>query len=494
MLPAARPSLQHLTTVDRRIWYMIAVICAFAILIVKEVSLPPAVMLSVGVVGLFALLIVGLQSPELPLYVLVAYLPFSRLLTGDFGTNAYAFNMTNILTGWVLMSYGLQRISSGQPLFQGTPLNVAVWLFCGLGTVSLVRAGSSYGSWYIWQFITPLKRWLTPVLFYFLALWVVRDRRVLKTVVVLIMVTVTIVALMAIRDYLYVDDSSFDDARVGGIVEHSNTLGAFFVYYMFLFLGFFLEYPKRTLNIWLLLVPFLLCFRGIMVTFSRGAYLAFAAGSLAACWFRQKLLFIAAVGVGVMLLVNPMLLPSGIRFRMGQTVQGNVADMAGEDLTQTLEASSAVRIRIWRGAAQIIKEHPMWGIGYGAFPTFIPRYVEEPIGEMDAHNSYLLIAAEMGIPTLLVFLLVLFMAWGYSFWLYHHTTDLVFKATALGVMAGLVGLLVANMFGSRMDDQSVSSYFWILCGLIMRAVLIERQILRGTRSETRTQGQGTHGT
>ena len=130
----------------------------------------------------------------------------------------------------------------------------------------------------------------------------------------------------------------------------------------------------------------------------------------------------------------------------------------------------------------------MWGIGYGAFPTFIPRYTEGQIGEMDAHNSYLLIAAEMGIPTLLVFLLILVMAWAYSFWLYHHTTDLSIKAIALGVMAGLVGLVVANMFGSRMDDQAVSSYFWILCGLIMRGVLIERRERLDRRRAARSRG------
>ena len=470
----ARRPLEVLTTVDRRVWSMIAVVCFFGILVIKEVSLPHGVMIVLGLVGLFALLVMGIQSPELPLYVLVAYLPFSRLLSGSFGTHAYAFNMTNILTAWVLIAYVLSRLSSGQSLFQGTPFNRVVWLFCGLGTVSLLRASATYGSWYLWEFITPLKQWLTPIFFYFLTLWVVRDRQVLKTVAVLIMVTLTIVALMAIRDYMNVGDASFDESRIGGIAEHSNTLGAFFVYYMFLFLGFFLIYPKNQLKIWMLLIPFALCFRGIMVTFSRGAYLAFAAGSLAACWFRHKLLFIGAVALGLLLMANPILLPSGIRFRIGQTIEHKMEDLNSDELEQNLEASSAHRITIWRGALQMIKKHPMWGVGYGAFPATIPNYASGQLGYVDAHNSYLLIAAEMGIPTLLVFLLVLVMAWAYTYWLYHHTTDLSIKSIALGVMAGLVGLLVANMFGSRMDDQAVSSYFWILCGLVMRGVLIER--------------------
>jgi len=461
---------------------MIMGIGFFGVIIMKEIALPQPIILAMGGFGLLGLLMVGLQYPEIPLYVLVAYIPFSRLLVGNFGTQATAFNMTNILMGWVFMAHALRQMSRGQPLFQGTPLNRVILLFCLMGAASLMRASWSYGSWYAGAYIIELKRWLTPMGFYFLTLWVVRDRKVLKTVAVVVMIAVAMVSVMAIRDYMYIGDDSFDEARVGGIVEHSNTLGAFFVYYMFLFLGFFLVYPKKKLKIWMLLIPFLMCFRGIMVTFSRGAYLACAFGGIAACFFRSKLLFLGVVMMGVFALANPWMLPSGIRFRLGQTVT-NRAAFGEADLTQTLEMSSALRIHIWRGAAQIIKDHPWWGVGYGAFPRFIGQYTQGVIGYMDAHNSYLLIGAEMGVPTLAIFLLLLFMAMWYTYWLYRHASDLSIKAIALGFLAGLCGLLVANMFGSRMDSQEAAGYFWVLSGLIMRGVLIERQRIREERTQ-----------
>jgi len=340
-----------------------------------------------------------------------------------------------------------------------------------------LRGGLVYGSVYAEAFVAPLKRWLTPIALYFLALWVVRDTRTLKTVAAIIMIAMTVVAIMAIRDYMYVGESDLEKARVGGITEHSNTLGAFFVYYMFLFLGFFLTFPKR-LKSWLLLVPFLLCFRGIMVTFSRGAYIAFATAGLAACWFRNKVLCAAAVAYLVLATLNPVLLPAGIRYRMAQTLQPapDAAYIYDDALTQSLEGSAAGRLRIWQGAIAMIKDHALWGVGYGAFPYFLPRYSNA--GHMDAHNSYLLIAAEMGLPTLLVFLLVLGMLTHYGHWLYRHAQDPSLKAIALGFLAGLAGLGMSNMFGTRMDAQEIISYFWILAGLIMRGVLIERQALR----------------
>jgi putative inorganic carbon (HCO3(-)) transporter len=474
--PATAPAIaRRFPGIDRRIWWMVTAIGLFAVLVVKEVQLPPSVMLGFGIVGLTGLFMTGLQDPVIPLYMLIAYLPFSRILVGDFGTQAVALNMTNILMLLVLFAYVVHQLSQHRRIGDRMPFNALVWTFCLLGTVALLRAGWEYGSWYVTEFIIPLKRWLTPMAMYFLTLNIARERRSTKAVVVIIMVAVTIVGAMASYDYFQNADASFDKARVGGIAEQPNTLGAFFDYYMFLLAGFFLVYWRNG-RAWLLLLPLLICFRGIMVTFSRGAYLGFAAGVIGACFFHSKRLMVALVTtVLVTIFITPVLIPEGIRYRMGMTVRDPTAAWTEGDLAETLETSAATRIQVWRGAVQMIKEHPMWGVGYGAFPQFIHSYAPENahLGYIDAHNSYLLIAAEMGIPTLLVFLLIVAAAGYYTYWLYRHTQDQFFKATALGFLAGLCGLLVANMFGSRMDDQAVASYFWVLCGVVMRAVLME---------------------
>lgn len=464
------------TVVDRRIWTFVALIGFLGWLVMKEITLPSGLMAACVGLGLLGLFMVSVQRPELSLYVLVAYLPFSRLLVGDFGTEAYAFNLTNILMLWVLGAYVVRCMSQGRQPFQSAPMSRLVLAFCGLSGFSLLQGGFTYGSWYFWHYITPLKQWLTPIFFYFLALWVVRDRKVLKTVVVLMMIAVTVVAIMAIRDYLNNSGSSLEKSRVGGIAEQPNTLGAFFVYYMFLFAGFFLTY-RKTLKVWGLLVPFLLCFRGIMVTFSRGAYFGCAAGGLGACWHRNKALFVVAAALLWCAVMNPWMLPKGIRYRMSQTVVSHGSDNAPDDapVEDTLEASAGNRVRIWRATIEMIKDHPWWGVGYGAFPAHIGAYTGGHFEAVDAHNTYLLLAAELGIPILVVFCVVILVAWYHTRRLYLGTHDLAMKAIALGFLAGLEGLIVVNMFGSRMDDQAVSSYFWILCGLIMRGVLIERE-------------------
>ena len=43
------------------------------------------------------------------------------------------------------------------------------------------------------------------------------------------------------------------------------------------------------------------------------------------------------------------------------------------------------------------------------------------------------------------------------------------------MLGGLFGLLMVNMFGSRLNAEEVSAYFWIYAGLIMAGVRMEKK-------------------
>lgn len=464
--------------VDDRTWMLILAIGGFAVLAVKEVTLPVVVPCVGLLAGVVALAITRRLDPALPFYILVAYLPFGGLLSGD-AADIPAVNPTNLLVAAAVLMAWWRLHAHRQPFIEPNPLTYTIILLGALGMFSLLGAGHRYGAWYASEHAVALIRWLKVLGLYLVTLWVVRDAKTLKTALALIMVAVAVVALMALWEYLDRAGSSFDKSRVQGIAGESNRLGAFFVAYMFLFLGAFLVRPKRWES-WLFLGAFLLCSRALMATFSRGAYLAFAAAGLAACWFRHKGLFVAALAVVVMALANPSLLPAGVRYRMNMTVRpGSPSVLAQEDMTQNLEASSSTRVVIWRGALDLIRDHPWGGVGFAAFPQFIPHYTQGKVGYMDAHNGFLLLAAEMGIPILLVWLFTLCLIVYYASWLYGHTADGVLKAAALGVLAGVIGLVVSNCFSTTMDtSEEVVGYFWILAALMVRGA----GLARGTSS------------
>ena len=215
---------------------------------------------------------------------------------------------------------------------------------------------------------------------------------------------------------------------------------------------------------------------------------AFFIGGLALSFFRSKALFGVVIFFLVLALLNPVLLPQGVVYRLLSTFKGVQASGDEEAMKEVatdiykgenvpLEGSAQGRIVIWKGALKIIQDHPWWGTGYGTFGAIIPYYAPELRGRrMDAHNSYLIVAAEMGIPALIIFLWVLFLVMWKTYRLYRNAKDPFIKATALGFLAGLFALIVANMFGSRVDAEEISGYFWVLAAIIVRGMMFEKSV------------------
>ncbi len=468
--------------------WMLVVMAVLGFLSQTDREIPGFVIALCSFAGIVGVLVAGMHHPELPLYVMVAYLPFSKVLVGDFGGIMTALNLTNLFIILLGVSWMNQAAAEGRKPFEGHILHVPIILLTIWVLLVFLRIGILYGDdWpggYCQTHVGELKRWLDPIIIYFLFFHLVRDRQRWKTVVVIVMLGVTIAAIMAIREYLTGSEgSSLDSSRVGGIAGQPNILGAFFVYYMFLFAAFWLDRLKQP-KAWGFWVPFLLCFRGIMVTFSRGAYLAFAQGVLGLAYFKNKFLFVAATIGIVFVLLNPWMLPAGIRYRLESTfkpeTQFTDAYATGDSLEKNLDESSAQRLMIWRGAREIIEKNPWFGCGLGLFPNTLRKYLETDRW-IDAHNAYIVTAAEFGIPALVFFVIILLLLYRITVIVYRRHPDPFIRTTALGFLGGLSGLFMANMFGSRLNTTEVSGYFWILAALMARAHLWVRASQAGPR-------------
>lgn len=73
------------------------------------------------------------------------------------------------------------------------------------------------------------------------------------------------------------------------------------------------------------------------------------------------------------------------------------------------EGSNQGRLEIWSQAVEVVKNNPLTGVGIGNYPLEIKPTASyrEPIY---AHNTYLDIAAETGIPSVLIWTALLFLA------------------------------------------------------------------------------------
>ena len=444
------------------------IVLTFAYIITKDNPGPRFLLFAMVFASGMIYLLSGLFRREVVTYFLIVYLPFSKQIPGTLGHLIPGLNLTNmliILTA-AFWFFGKREKEEGS-IWTRTPLDLPISLFLLVGVISICR-GLGYGNSYLGEAtLQYYRRWVIPIFLYFQVFNTIRTREEIKNILILIMMVTTIVALMAIYDYLE------SDKRVGGIVDQPNFLAAFFNYYMFLFFAFFLLNFKR-FKYWLLLVPFLICLRGIMVTFSRAGYLAFAVGLYAIACFRSKFSIILLAIATFLVLLHPAFLPEGIRYRMAQTFQHHqsnpeVVQVSGE----SLDESASDRLKVWEGAIVMIKEHPFFGIGFYLFESKILHYWSGRKPH-DAHNTYLSIAAEMGIPALIIFLWIIWRIFWNTQKFYRKTHDVFAKGLALGLLGGIFGLLVSNIYGCRLNYPEVSGYFWILTALVMRLRILER--------------------
>ncbi|MHB1529574.1 MAG: O-antigen ligase family protein [Acidiferrobacteraceae bacterium] len=142
---------------------------------------------------------------------------------------------------------------------------------------------------------------------------------------------------------------------------------------------------------------------GVLYSSSRGSYLGIAAVAAVYLYRRlgRKILLTLIVSM-VLAYVGYLLLPSGSRATLD-----TLAHLRHDyDFT-----SPKGRIAIWRYGLHIIATHPLFGVGIGNFP--MAEGLLHPNGGewMDAHNAALQITAEMGIPALIAFLVLLARMW-----------------------------------------------------------------------------------
>ncbi|MCX7973236.1 MAG: O-antigen ligase family protein, partial [Candidatus Aminicenantes bacterium] len=122
----------------------------------------------------------------------------------------------------------------------------------------------------------------------------------------------------------------------------------------------------------------------------------------------------------------------------------------------------ASRLFFWNLGLTLIKDHPLSGIGMNRVR------LRSDVGYESAHlhNHLLHTAAEMGLPALLAYLAMLFIAGYMSYKIYREVTDGWVKAAALGLSAGQMAHFFYGLTDSIPFGAKPGIFFWISLALI----------------------------
>jgi O-antigen ligase len=120
----------------------------------------------------------------------------------------------------------------------------------------------------------------------------------------------------------------------------------------------------------------------------------------------------------------------------------------------------------WQTALELTQKYPLTGIGLGRF-----RYEYQTSGPPEqynvpyhAHNIYLHIAVEHGIPSLLLFLWIVVIIYQQIF-AGQQATDFWGRGTFIGASGFLISALVYGLADNILHQRTVL-LFWFIIGII----------------------------
>jgi len=236
-------------------------------------------------------------------------------------------------------------------------------------------------------------------------------------------------------------------------------------------------------RLFLILVP--MTALTIMMTHSRGGFLALGAGAFVLAWRARNR--VAALSMLTILgLAGVLMAPASYVERI-QLIANYEED-----------ASSRARLKAWSIAQSMILDRPLFGVGFGGFEREYSRFdPEEEQGGVAlkpgeahvAHNSYLQIWAECGSLAFILYLvLVMGSFWDlrrirkeasqryHSSWILNYTT--MFEAS-------LVTFVVGSTFLNRAHFDLF--YHWVAL-VVAFTVIARRHLAQSSRYPTRSHG------
>jgi len=175
----------------------------------------------------------------------------------------------------------------------------------------------------------------------------------------------------------------------------------------------FLKFKELFVKYRMLLVTFVLIMLALILTGTRGIWLAILPAFFVTVIFKfakvSKKLIASVVLLSLLFLAMFPVYFGIVSFRQFQD-----SDFTGAASLQRIrsvidfgETSNEARIYIWKTTITYIKKSPVFGIGIGNYPIILKEPQSAALAGASAHNLYLDIAATMGIFALIAFLWML---------------------------------------------------------------------------------------
>jgi O-antigen ligase len=430
------------------------------------------------VLALAAALVVGiamLRSVQIGLFVLVAViclLPFGAI---PFSVGFYPTFLDVALLA--LFGVWLARVlTRAQEDFVISLLDLPILIFIVLAVVAFI-AGSAH-SGITKDTLRHFVEIIIGISLYFVVTNSVRRYRQLRQIVIVIICAGFLASLIGVILYFlpkpttvrllsvlrmfhypsgwsvlrFVEDNQELPLRAISTSVDPNVLGGLLIMITSLTIPQLVAQRPLLRKVWIapILATMAVC---LLLTFSRGAFVAIGAIAVFLGAIRYRRLLLVMALAAIIILVLPQTQEYIQHFRAGILIQ---------------DRATLMRLGEYKDALTLISRYPWFGVGFGGTPS-IDLYI-------GVSNVYLLIAEEMGLIGLSSFLLIMgvFFAYAWRAWR-RMEIDSDAEPILLGLMMALLGAMVGGIvdhYFFNLDFPHSVSLFWLYVGLAVVAIKI----------------------
>lgn len=357
------------------------------------------------------------------------------------------------LLGLVGFAWAALKIMTGEP--PGGVLGSRTARLFLLFFAGVVFAGLLSGTGFM-----AVSRYLAFLLFMPFILVSVRSQRELRMVLYAVALSLVLVFPYALRQMIRFD------SRLGVGLYETNYFAAILV--LVIPLAFVIALQQRGgLARWAWLAGAVTLLLMLFLTSSRGGFVGLLAAAMVFVYRRKGAL--GAFGVMAGLVAAIFILPTDLGTRAMATLFQD-----STDLPPGLEESNRAHTALFWAALRMISDNPIFGVGPARFKELSTLYTDVDVPAHIAHNTFLEIGAEFGLPVLGVFVLVVLAALGTltrAMRLRGPGGARELAGWAEGLRAGLIGFLVCGLFISAQYEK----VFWLVVFLTIPVGVLARR-------------------
>ncbi|WP_353093403.1 O-antigen ligase family protein [Tissierella praeacuta] len=343
-------------------------------------------------------------------------------------------------------------LSGGKIKHNFTPMGLPATIYIIMGICHVLIIAPNLGI-----AIEGFRAVFQHILWYFIATQFIRSIEDSERVINLMLSIGLFMGVHAVYQYIarvpmpgnWVDTTENIKTRAFSIVGSPNILGVIFVLFIPIAISMFITHKNKYMKMFYLCASGFMTL-GLLLTLSRGAWLAFALA-----------MFIFIISLNPRLIV-PFMAFVGIFILFGGSLSQRLLFMLSP--VYLVKSAAGGRLYRWDIGLKMWRRNRLFGVGLGRFGGAVA--INNQLAPFYLDNYYLKTLTEMGIYGIvgLAFVVICFII--FSIKIIRYQDDIRKRIVAIGLFSGAIGVLAQNFVENIFEVPAMIIYFWIVIALI----------------------------